>query len=200
MQLKNKNSNSKVSFGVKFRKWSRAIHRDLSFFFAGIIIIYAISGIALNHKRDFNPNYSISRQELTLTSKFPMAPNADRQTVDILLSQVKEQDAYAKHYYYEQQKMKVFLKGGSSLDIDMNTGSAVYEKLQKRPLLNAFNQLHMNPSRWWTWFSDIFAISLLIITITGMVMLKGSKGFFGRGGIEFIIGLLIPIIFLLFLL
>lgn len=195
------NKTSKTgSVGGKIRKWSRIIHRDLSFFFAGIIAIYAISGIALNHKRDFNPNYSISRQELTLDGKFPMAHNIDRQTVGLLLQQVGRQDAYAKHYYYEEQKMKVFLKGGSSLDVDMNTGFAIYEKLQKRPLLNAFNRLHMNPGRWWTWFSDIFAISLLIITITGIIMIKGPKGFWGRGGIEFTIGLLIPILFLLFIL
>ena len=200
MYPKNKDSEiKKTSFGAKVRKWSRVIHRDLSFFFAGVIVIYAISGIALNHKRDFNPNYSISRQELTLQGSFPMASNADRQVVDLLLKQIGEQAAYAKHYYYEEQKMKVFLKGGSSLDVDMNTGTAVYEKLQKRPFLSTFNKLHMNPSRWWTWFSDIFAVSLLIITITGLVMVKGRKGLIGRGGIELIVGILVPVLFLLFL-
>ena len=34
--------------GTAFRKWSRIIHRDLSFFFAGMILIYAISGIVMN--------------------------------------------------------------------------------------------------------------------------------------------------------
>lgn len=194
------NSERRISKGTKVRKWSRAIHRDLSFFFAGIIVIYAISGIALNHKRDFNPNFSISRQEIKLDASFPMAPNIDKSAVDLLLVQIDEQSAYAKHYYYAEQKMKVFLKGGSSLDVDMNTGVAIYEKLQKRPFLNAFNKLHLNPSRWWTWFSDIFAVALLIITITGMIILKGPKGFIGRGGIEFAIGLMIPILFLLFLL
>nr|WP_242034410.1 PepSY-associated TM helix domain-containing protein [Dysgonomonas sp. BGC7] len=195
-----KNNIEVKKIGAKIRKWSRTIHRDLSFFFSGIIVIYAISGIALNHKRDFNPSYSISRQELTLSGKFPMAPNINEQAVNSLLKQIDEQNAYAKHYYYEEQKMKVFLKGGSSLDVNMNTGNAIYEKLQKRPILNTFNRLHMNPNRWWTWFSDIFAISLLIITVTGIIMLKGPKGFWGRGGIEFGIGILIPILFLLFLL
>ena len=199
MQSKNK-SEKRISKGIKIRKWSRIIHRDLSFFFAGIIVIYAVSGIALNHKRDFNPSYSISRQELKLDAAFPMPPNIDESVVNLLLTQINEQNAYTKHYYYAEQKMKVFLKGGSSLDVDMNTGIAIYEKLQKRPFLNAFNKLHLNPSRWWTWFSDIFGVALLIITITGMIMLKGRKGFIGRGGVEFVIGLMIPIIFLLFLL
>lgn len=199
MQPTNRYSETK-RVGAKVRKWSRAIHRDLSFFFSGIIVIYAISGITLNHKRDFNPSYSISRQELTLSGKFPMASNISEQEVHGLLKQIDEESAYTKHYYYKEQKMKVFLKGGSSLDIDLDTGNAVYEKLQKRPILNAFNRLHMNPNRWWTWFSDIFAVSLLIITVTGMIMLKGSKGFWGRGGIEFVMGILIPMLFLFFLL
>lgn len=194
------NDSGTKRLGYKIRKWSRVIHRDLSFFFSGIIVIYAISGIALNHKRDFNPSYSISRQELTLFGKFPMTPNINEQTVNGLLRQIDEENAYAKHYYYKEQKMKVFLKGGSSLDVDMNTGNAVYEKLQKRPILNIFNRLHMNPNRWWTWFSDMFAVSLLIITVTGIIMLKGPKGFWGRGGIEFAIGILIPILFFFFLL
>lgn len=162
-------------------------------------MLYAISGIALNHKRDFNPSYSISRTGLLLDATFPMAPNADKPTIYSLLTQINEQDAYTQHYYYAEQKMKVFLKGGSSLDVDMNTSKAVYEKLKKRPFLNTFNKLHLNPGRWWTWFSDIFAVSLPVITITGMVMTKGRRGFVGRGGIEFAIGLLIPILFLLFL-
>ena len=36
------------------RKWSRPVHRDLSFFFSGVLLIYAVSGFMLNHKRDFN--------------------------------------------------------------------------------------------------------------------------------------------------
>lgn len=196
MQSTNRNAGMKKSFGAKVRKWSSIIHRDLSFFFAGLIAIYAISGIAMNHKRDFNPDYSISRHELVLTGKFPMPKNINRQAVDLLLKQIDQQGGYAKHYYYSEQNMKVFLKGGSSLDVDMNTGVAVYEKMQKRFLLKAFNRLHLNPSRWWTWFSDIFAISLLIITITGLLIIKGPKGFIGRGGIEFTVGILIPILFL----
>ena len=41
------------------RKWSRPVHRDLSFFFSGVLLIYAVSGFMLNHKRDFNSDYSV---------------------------------------------------------------------------------------------------------------------------------------------
>ena len=44
-------------FGSFFRRWSRTVHRELSFFFGGVVLIYAISGFLLNHKRDFNAEY-----------------------------------------------------------------------------------------------------------------------------------------------
>ena len=181
------------NFSAKIRKWFRVIHRDLSFIFAGIIIVYAVSGIALNHKRDFNSDYRISRSEIMLKGDFP------KEETLALLEQVGEENAYMKHYYFGDQQMKVFLKGGSSLEVDMNTGKALYESVKKRPILSAFNRLHYNPMRWWTWFSDVFAVSLIIITITGLFMNKGNKGIIGRGGIEFIIGILIPVLFLIYL-
>ena len=45
-----------------------------------------------------------------------------------------------------------------------------------------------------------FAIALIIITLSGIIMLKGNKGIIGRGGIELIVGILIPILFLFLLL
>ena len=55
----------------KFRKWCHILHRDLSFFFAGVILIYAFSGIMLNHKRDFNSDYSITQKEYRIAGNFP---------------------------------------------------------------------------------------------------------------------------------
>ena len=131
--------------GTAFRKWSRIIHRDLSFFFAGMILIYAISGIVMNHRDSINPH---------------------------------------------------FLKGGSSLVINTRTKDAVYEGVKRRPLISSMVQLHFNPGKWWTWFADAFAVCLIIITVSGIVMIKGPKGLWGRGGIELVAGILIPILFL----
>ena len=50
-------------FNMKnLRKWSRILHRDIGFFFIGTTLIYAISGIALNHLSDWNPNYSVENK------------------------------------------------------------------------------------------------------------------------------------------
>lgn len=43
------------------------------------------------------------------------------------------------------------------------------------------------------------AVSVVIITLTGIFMLNGPKGILGRGGIEFVVGLLFPLAFILLL-
>ena len=79
--------------------------------------------------------------------------------------------------------MKVFIRGGSSLTVDLASGHAVYESIRKRPVLSSLNRLHYNPSRWWTVFSDVFLAGLIVI-----VMMRGPKGLRGRGGVELIAG------------
>lgn len=182
--------------GTLLRKWCRLVHRDVSFFFSGMVLIYAISGIAMNHRNSFNPHYSIERQEYKLTEALP--PQADIRKEDVLklLEPIDEAGNYTKHYFPKEGEMKVFLKGGSNVMIDLADRHVVYEKLTRRPLLSALTKLHYNPGSWWTHFSDLFAGGLILITLTGLIMLKGPKGLWGRGGIELAAGILIPLLFL----
>ncbi len=186
--------------GGRLRKWSRIIHRDLSFFFSGVILIYAISGILLNHRRNFNSNYSIKKHTFVVEGTLPLSKNdfSEKRIKNELLTPYGESKNYTKHYFPEELTMKVFLKGGSSMVLDLKTGQGVYESVKKRPVFSSLNRLHYNPNRWWTIFSDIFAASLIIITVTGLIMNKGRKGIMGRGGIELIIGILVPLLFIFF--
>lgn len=187
----------KLKFMSSVRKWSRPIHRDLSFFFTGVLLIYAVSGFMLNHKRDFNSNYSIERRELTLTGTYPRTPEAwDAEAAQNQLAAVGEEDNYLKHYSPEEGQLKIFIRGGSSLTADLATGQAVYESIRKRPLLSSLNRLHYNPSRWWTIFSDIFLGCLVVIILSGLVMIRGPKGVWGRGGIELLAGIIVPLLFI----
>lgn len=182
---------------VNFRRVFRIVHRDLSYLFAGMLIVYAISGIAMNHKDKFNSQYSIVRKSLVITQEFPEKEKISKEFVVEILQTIDEGKNYTKHYFPEENTLKVFLKGGSNLVVDMNTGNAVYESVKKRPVLGAFSKLHYNPGKAWTIFSDLFAAALIIIIFTGLFMLKGKHGIWGIGGIEFLIGILIPLLFIL---
>ena len=177
------------------RRWCRVLHRDISYLFAGMVFIYAISGIYMNHRDIINPHYSVTCTELVI-SDLPAQAEMDKAAVERLMERVGVTERYTKHYFPKENQLKVFLKGSSTLEANLQSGEIVYESLRRRPLVSQMTTLHYNPGKWWTWFSDIFAVALIVITITGLVMLKGSKGLWGRGGIELIIGIVIPILLL----
>ena len=178
-------------------KWVLALHRDLGFLFTGVVLIYAISGIAMNHRSTFTPNYSAEIREITLDKAFP----SDRQdvgkpVVDALLAKAGEDGNYSKHYF-SKQTLKVLLKGGSTLTVGLGASTATLEKISERVVLGSMTKLHYNPGRWWTGFSDAFAIALIIITLTGLAITRGHRGLIGRGGLLFLLGLAVPLAFLL---
>ena len=177
-----------------WRKWNRKIHRDFGYFFFGMTIIYALSGIAINHISDWNPNYDIETAfyEISEPSQFN---NASKEKVLTLLTLVGEEDNYRKHYYPREELLKVFLDKGS-LVLNTQSGDASIEKLKRRPIFFYVNYLHYNPGSWWLWFADIFCGALILIAITGIIMNKGKKGLKGSGGVYLALGIIIPLVFL----
>ena len=69
-----------------------------------------------------------------------------------------------------------------TLHVTIATGHVVDEEQQPRFFLRAANWLHLNRGKKaWTYFADAYAVGLLFLAISGMFMLAGKKGFFGRG-------------------
>jgi len=180
----------------KIRKWSRILHRDIGFFFIGSTLIYGISGIALNHMSDWNPNYSVTINHFTSNIRLQKS-NHIKTNILQLLDEVDNSVNYKKHYYPKPNQLKIFLKGGSSIVVNTDNGKGTAEYLKKRPIFYQSNYLHYNPSRAWTWFSDAFAIALILFALSSLFMTKGKNGILGRGGIYAILGIIIPILFLL---
>jgi hypothetical protein len=57
---------------------------------------------------------------------------------------------------------------------------------------------HRNTSDFWIYYSDIFALSLITITLTGTIMVKGGKfSWKNRGWKLAITGLIFPLLFLI---
>ena len=173
--------------GALLRKWFRIVHRELSYVFAGMLMVYAISGIALNHKATFNSQYKIERTEYNLSPEG---------TLNEWLAVCNMSGKEIQHYNPDSTTLKVFLKGNSTLTVDLTNHTGVLEQVKKRPILGSLSKLHYNPGKAWTWFSDIFSVSVVLIVLTGLFMLKGKHGLWGIGGIEFAIGILIPLVFI----
>jgi len=179
---------------IKWRKWNRAIHRDLGYFFFAMALIYGLSGIAINHLKDWNPNYIYIKKSIEIGH--PIDPNISKSEVLEILKKIDEEDGYKDHRMTNPETLRLFLIGGSAY-INIETGSGNIERVKRRPLFHAVNYLHYNPKKWWVWFSDAFAVGLIILAVSGLFILKGKNGITRRGAIITSIGILIPIIFLL---
>ncbi len=178
---------------MTLRNRLRSWHRDLGYFFSGITIVFAVSGVAVNHIDDWNPNYDITPQE----GKIP-AIYADKNAVtpEKLTRRLDIPDKVTGYIHTGPETIRIFL-GKNVLDVDWQTGVYRYEKVRERVLLHAFNRLHLNELKNnWVWFSDIFAIVLLFLALSGLVINRGRKGFKARGVWLFGLGLIIPALFL----
>ena len=58
----------------RWRGWLRAIHRDVGYLAVGLTVIYALSGLAINHIKDWNPNFHTYEKTRTIA---PIDPALD---------------------------------------------------------------------------------------------------------------------------
>lgn len=201
---------------MKLRKANNVVHRDFGYFFSGLIVIYCVSGIALNHREDWNPNLIIKKETIPLDlstammerlwklstekesveSELPEEPIQD--ILDYLTEQIGEEKSTGYGFPTSGQ-LKIYYRQ-SSFHIFLDEKSGVYESVKRRPVFYHFNFLHVNTDKRWIWFSDIFAAGLILVNVTGLFVLKGKNGFLGRGLWFVGAGLLLPILFLVILL
>lgn len=180
---------------MKWRKWNNIIHRDLGYFLVGLTIIYAVSGVAANHLRDWDYNFVTDKRFVKLENITPESV-VDPPLIADILEQTGETENYKSHFRLSPTHLQIFVIGGI-MDIDMDAGHAVIERKKNRPLLREFNYLHLNhPGKFWTWIADFYGIGLLLLAITGLFVLKGGNGLRGRGKWFTLAGIVLPIIFL----
>ncbi|MEI7981960.1 MAG: PepSY-associated TM helix domain-containing protein [Bacteroidota bacterium] len=180
------------------RRWNNILHRDIGYLCFGMTIIYAISGIVMNHFKsgDFlHPDYSKSYSEYKVA--LPKEGKADQTYVFSVLDELSDRANY-KSYITGDGYVQIFLKNGF-IYVDLKTGEAQMEKKTTRYIIKEFNLLHYNNlKRFYTWFSDLYAFGLIILAITGLFVLRGKNGIIGRGAWLTAIGILLPALFLLF--
>lgn len=182
---------------MKLRRLNLVVHRDLGYFFFGMVIIYAISGIAINHLADWNPNFVSETKEIKLNEPLDIR-TLDKEKMITILDQIGEGEFYNKHFFPNNKTVKIYIKGGTGF-IDLETGLGKIVRQKKRFMFNEFNFLHYNaPKKLWTLFADIFAIALVLLALSGLFIIKGKNGIKGRGGWLVSAGIIIPFILYFF--
>ncbi|WP_459212058.1 PepSY-associated TM helix domain-containing protein [Aquimarina rhabdastrellae] len=171
-----------------FRNW----HRDVGYFYVGLIIAFSISGIALNHRTSFDP------QEYTVKTEAIQLPVLEgKELNDDFFREASKQ--------FTEETYRGFRKRGNSIrlyykdafaSVDPKTGKGEIEFVRTIPVLGQMTILHKTTNVWWIWFSDIFGVAMLVIAISGMFISKGKYSFKQRGWWLATIGLVFPFIFL----
>ena len=179
---------------MNLSKFNRVTHRDLGYLVAGLTIIYALSGIALNHKNNWSPNYILDNRAFTSNIKITRE-KFNKETATDILKSINVDPDFKTFYFPTGNKVTIFIEGGF-VQLNVLTGEGVIERISKRPLFYQINFLHYNPGKWWKYFSDIFCVALITVTITGLFIIKGENGITKRGAILTIIGIILPLLFL----
>ncbi len=179
----------------KWRKWNNILHRDIGYIVVAMTLIYGISGLAVNHIADWNPNYKIEKEMVTIS---PITA-ADREAIVAeAISKLNLTQDPKNTFRPDPETLQLFYDK-KTYSIDLPTGNVLVESTRPRRVLFEMNQLHVNaPKKAWTIIADLFAVALILMAITGIFMLKGPTGILGRGKWLVGIGVLIPLLYWVF--
>lgn len=175
---------------------NRNIHRDVAYFYVGLLIAFSFSGIILNHRQDWYPmDYTYDQIDITMD----LPSDVEEIDREFFRSFESENNVEYEDHRVRDAQLRVFFKGNGILDLDTSTGKGILEFKRKVPFLGHTMFLHKTTNSFWVWYSDIFGAAMLLIAITGMLIPIGKNGFKSRGWKLALAGMLFPLIFLFFL-
>ncbi|MDN5940539.1 MAG: PepSY-associated TM helix domain-containing protein [Nitrospira sp.] len=168
-----------------------AAHRDVGYACASLILAYCLSGIALNHIGDWNPDFTITKQTISLPQPFTKEEITRERIAEF--GRLVNEDTYKIYDFPTTDQVKIYYDN-ASLHLHFTTGQGTYEKVSRRPVLYQVNALHLNRLQGWKWASDLFALVLMVLSLTGLFVLRGKYGLARRGRWLVLAGLLPPIL------
>lgn len=174
----------------QFRPWLRAIHRDAGYFGVGLTLVYALSGLAVNHVADWDPSFQQIERTHQLPAPLPRdAEGAGKRVLDALAITEPPSEVYAAG----EDAVDVVLQH-RTLHVTPSSGKVVEEGQSPRWFLRAANWLHLNRGKKaWTYVADTYAVILLYLAISGLFMIPGKKGLVGRGALIALVGAAVPV-------
>ncbi|MFV0522180.1 MAG: PepSY-associated TM helix domain-containing protein [Mangrovibacterium sp.] len=174
----------------KIRKYLRAVHRDLGYLTVGLCLIYGISGFLLNHMDGKDPAYKTTKEQFTFDKQL----NKEQ-----LLAQWNAHDLpeVRKISGGSEGVYRLMLNGGIGV-YHSSTGELYYEINKRKPVIFYLNKFHYNQVNHWTSVADFFACSLIFLAVSGMFIVPKKNGLMGRGKWFVLIGLIIPILWVVF--
>ena len=178
-----------IAIKRRWRGWLRAIHRDVGYLAVGLTLIYAMSGLAINHNDDWDPNFVTYQRERTIAPISADVPDdaaiaTARQALGVGAPRSTYRAGDEIHLEYDDKKLVVY---GDS-------GHVVEQGRKPRFFLRVANWLHYNRGKKaWTYVADFYAALLLYLAISGIFMIKGKNGLKWRGALLLTLGAAVPL-------
>ncbi len=176
-----------------WRPLLRAVHRDVGYTAVGLTFVYAVSGLAVNHVAEWDPNF---HNATTVHELGAPLPSDDESASKVVLGALGI-NGVPREVYREGDELEILFEH-RTLHVTAATGRVVDEQQKPRFFVRAANWLHLNRGKKaWTYFADSYAIGLLFLATSGLFMLSGSKGLLGRGAFFVGLGVALPLVYLL---
>jgi hypothetical protein len=167
--------------GRRTEQTFRIIHRYLGFFLAGIMIVYAVSGIVLTFRNTDYLKNDIHFEKM-------LEPNIAAEDLGRALQRVRFQ-------VDKEEGDLLYFEGGT---YNKKTGMASYTEKKLPILLEQMNNIHkMHSGHPLFWLGIFCGVSLLFFAISAFWMFRPTTSVFKKG-IYFTIGGIVLTIILLF--
>ena len=174
----------------RWRGWLRAIHRDFGYLAVGFTLIYALSGIAINHITDWDPNFHASEKTLH-TAPIPAEVPDDEAVARVIAA---TGTGTPDDVYRAGDEIRLTYNSGAHVTMIGDSGDVTVQARSDRFFFRVANWLHYNRGKKaWTYVADLYAMMLLYLAISGLFMIKGKLGLRWRGTILVTIGVAVPI-------
>ena len=166
--------------GRKTEQTFRFVHRYLGFFLAGIMIVYAISGIVLTFR-----NTDYLKKEIHIEKT--LAPNIGAEDLGRALGMGRFQ-------VDKEEGNLMYFRGGT---YNKTTGVADYTEKKLPLLLENMNKIHkMHSGHPLFWLGIFFGVSLLFFAVSAFWMFRPTTSDFKKGMYFTIGGIALTIVLL----
>jgi uncharacterized protein len=174
----------------RWRGWLRAIHRDFGYLAVGFTLIYALSGLAINHIADWDPNFKASETTISIAPITADVPD------DVAIKRVIDATGTGKpdDVFRAGDEIRLSYHDGTQVTAIGDTGQITVQARSPRFFLRVANWLHYNRGKAaWTYVADVYAAMLLYLAISGIFMIKGRLGLKWRGATLISLGVAVPL-------
>jgi len=177
---------------ARVRPWLRSLHRDAGYLAVGLTFVYAISGLAVNHIKDWDPNFRQVERTFHVAAPLPADAQSAAATV---LATLHVKEAPREIYRASDAALEIVFDK-RTLHVDTATGTVHEDGEEPRFFLRLANWLHLNRGKKaWSYIADGYAVFLLFLASSGIFMIPGKKGLFGRGALLVGLGAAIPVLY-----